>query len=513
LQFSAGLNIVDASPATGGAVLSSNILIIDEGTTSTRAVVFDRDFRQLALAQEELALSFPADGHVEQDGEAIWTATLEACRKAVDAAGGVGALAGVAITNQRETTLVWERGTGKPVAPAIVWQDRRTAQSCAALKAKGHEKKVAAATGLLLDPYFSATKIAWILDSRPELRKRAARGELAFGTIDTWLIWKLTGGKSHVTDVTNASRTLLMDLKAGAWSKPMLRLFDIPGALLPEIRPSVGELGATDPALLGASLPILAAAGDQQAALMGQGCLDPGMAKITLGTGAFLVANTGARLPASRHRLLATKAYDISGGESAYALEGSIFNAGTVVKWLRDELALVSQASDTEAMAAELPDNGGVYFVPAFTGLGAPHWLADARGQITGLGRGTRAAHIVRAGLEACAYQTRDLLDAFRADGAAVETLRVDGGMAANDWLMQFMADICAIPVERPDYTEMTALGAAALAAMQLGWITPRGWAESNTPRRRFEPSMEAREREALLKGWKRAITALTAHD
>ncbi len=486
------------------------ILVIDEGTTSTRAMLFDQELRNVALAREEVPLAFPRAGWVEQDAEQLWQATRRVCEKAIAEAGGVGAIAAIGIANQRETTVLWDRGTSVPVAPAIVWQDRRTAALCERLRGEGHEALVRDLTGLLLDPYFSATKLVWMLDHDASLRARAARGELAFGTVDSWLVWRLSAGAAHVTDVTNASRTLLMELATGAWSDELLGRFALPAALLPTIRPSGGLLAHTDAALFGAALPILSAVGDQQAALVGQGCLGPGAAKITLGTGAFLVANTGGQRPRSEHRLLATMGYDTGLGERAFALEGSIFNAGTVVKWLRDELGLIAQASDTAAMAAALDDNGGVYFVPAFTGLGAPHWLADARGQITGLSRGTRAAHIVRAGLESCAYQTRDLLDAFAADGVRVERLRVDGGMAANDWLMQFFADVCEVPVERPDDPEMTALGAAVLAAMHLGWTDARRWALKATPDTRFLPQMAAGRRAELLAGWRAAIDSLT---
>lgn len=490
--------------------MSKYILVIDEGTTSTRAIAFDQSFRQVAVEQEEVSLSYPADGWVEQDGEALWSKTLAVCRRVIDQVGGSVAIAGIGITNQRETTLIWQRSTLRPVAPAIVWQDRRTSPVCDALKAAGHESQVNSVTGLLLDPYFSATKIAWLLEHIDGAADLASSGAAAFGTVDSFLIAKLTGGRVHATDATNASRTLLARLglgDAGGWSREMCDLFKVPGALLPEIRPSRHAFGETDQDLFGRPIPILSAIGDQQAALVGQGCLRPGEAKITYGTGAFLVANTGAETPVSKNRLLGTIAVDM-GGAGAFALEGSIFNAGTVVKWLRDELTLVEQAADTEAMAQSLTSTGGVYFVPAFTGLGAPHWVADARGMLTGLSRGTRAAHIVRAGLEAAAYQTRDLLQAFSADGAAVSTLRVDGGMAANDWLMQFIADVCDLTVERPAYQEMTALGAAALAGMELGWTSPKDWTERDRDVRRFTPSMSTDVRERLLSGWARAVRA-----
>lgn len=480
--------------------MGEHILVIDEGTTSTRAMAFDRDFEEVASTQAEIALSFPQAGWVEQDGKAIWRDTLAVCQDVIDMIGGATSVAAIAIANQRETTLLWERVSGEPIAPAIVWQDRRTAATCDHLRAGGHEPAVTSTTGLLLDPYFSATKLAARLPRAPDPTK------FAFGTIDTWLIWNLTGGARHVTDVTNASRTLLMELEAGAWSAKMCALFGVPEAVLPQILPSAAAFGETDPTLFGRPIPILAAIGDQQAALVGQGCLRPGRAKITLGTGAFLVANTGETRPQSTNRLLATKGYAFSGGAEAFALEGSIFNAGTVVKWLRDELGLIAAAADTEAMAASLESNGGVYFVPAFTGLGAPHWNAEATGLITGLTRGITAAHIVRAGLEAVAYQTHDLLGAFAADGAPVDLLRVDGGMAANDWLMQFMADICACPVERPAYPEMTALGAAACAGFQLGWTDPERWAARRGAYDRFEPRATAGTRARCLAGWRAAI-------
>ncbi|MEM7767156.1 MAG: glycerol kinase GlpK [Pseudomonadota bacterium] len=485
------------------------LLVIDEGTTSTRAIVFDQDFKPLAQAQEEIDLTFPADGWVEQDGEAVWTRTLAVCRDAMAKAGGADRIAAIGITNQRETTLVWNRQTGVPIAPAIVWQDRRTAPACHAMAAEGLEPAVQAETGLLLDPYFSGTKIGWLLDHVPGARQQAEAGELAFGTIDTFLIWKLTGGAVHATDITNASRTLLypLDLEPGAgWSPAMLDRLNLPASLLPAVKPSSARFGDTDPAVFGRPIPILSAIGDQQAALVGQGCLTPGTAKITYGTGAFLVANTGPRPPRSEHKLLGTLGYAIEGGPAAYALEGAIFNAGTVVKWLRDSLGLITGAAESEAMAASLDGNAGVYLVPAFTGLGAPHWDANARGTITGLTGGAQAGHIVRAGLEAAAYQTHDLLTAFEADGAPVSRLKVDGGMAANDWLMQFIADICDRPVERPDFSEMTAMGAAALAGMQLGWTDAQAWAAREADGRTFSPTMAPSKREALLAGWLAAL-------
>lgn len=482
------------------------ILVLDEGTTSTRAIVFDKGFGPVAMAQRPIALGFPENGWVEQDGETIWTESLAVAREAIALAGGVDRIAALAITNQRETTLVWDRQTSRPCAPAIVWQDRRTASLCESVRQAGHSARVQEVTGLLIDPYFSATKLAWLMQNGKVDRAQAASGTLAFGTVETWLIWNLTGGASHVTDVTNASRTLLMDLASSARSAEMCALYGVPDALLPEIRPSAGLLGMTSPELFGKALPILSAIGDQQAALVGQGCLLPGLAKITLGTGAFLVANTGDAPVRSKNRLLATSAYGLEGQPAVFALEGAIFNAGTVIQWLRDELGLIAQSADSETLAREAGGTNGVYFVPAFTGLGAPHWASEARGEITGITRATRAGHIVRAGLEAAAYQIRDLVEAFRADGAEIVTLRVDGGMGQNDWLMQFMADICDTPIERPDYPEMTALGAAALASIQLGWQTPASWQTRKAQGKRFEPAMTAHERDGLVQGWHTAV-------
>lgn len=484
------------------------ILVIDEGTTSTRAIAYDRQFQEVAMAQEEVCLDYPSDGWVEQDGEEIWRRTLSVCRQVVQAAGGSDCLAAVGITNQRETSLIWDRADGAMLGPAIVWQDRRSAPVCEALKQAGNEPFVSEETGLLLDPYFSATKIGWMLDNVPGARARAEAGELAFGTVDTFLLWRLTRGRVHATDVTNASRTMLYRLGIsgeGGWSEGMKGLTRVPGSLLADVRPSSGDFGISDEAIFGRSVPVAAILGDQQAALVGQGCLAVGQAKITYGTGAFLVANTGALRPNSRTRLLGTVAYELPGA-SAMALEGSIFNAGTVIKWLRDDLRLIHQADESEAAAASLTDNGGVYMVPAFTGLGAPHWDSGARGLISGLTRSTKAAHLVRAGLEAVAYQTHDLLSAFENDGVRIDELRVDGGMVSNDWLMQFIADICGIPVFRPDYREMTALGAAAAAGMQIGWTSPSQWAAREVCGRKFLPGMPAGSRVGLLAGWNAAL-------
>lgn len=488
---------------------SGIILTIDEGTTSTRVIAFDADFQPVAQSQSPLTLAYPQDGWVEQSASEIWDHTLKAMQSVITEVGGIDRITAIALSNQRETTVVWDRKSGEPIAPAIVWQDRRTHDHCEALIAAGHELKIEAITGLRLDPYFSGTKLAWILDNVDGARVRAEAGELAAGTIDSFLIWKLTGGQVHATDVTNASRTLLYGLdrtEDSGWDAWIADLLDIPLAMMPEVRASNAGFGETDASLFGQSVPIAAAIGDQQAALVGQGCFSSGDAKITFGTGAFLVANTGSSRPHSKNRLLATIGYQTDDGTSAYALEGSIFNSGTVVGWLKNDLGLIESAADTSAMAQSVPDNGGVYMVPAFTGLGAPHWDADARGVICGITRATQAAHIVRAGLEATAYQTRDLLKAFGADGVKVTCLRVDGGMAANDWLMQFLADICDCKVERPAYGEMTALGATVMAATALKWITLDEWRDREVELARFSPSISTQDRDHLCKGWDQAV-------
>ena len=487
--------------------MNTHILAIDSGTTSTRAIAFDLEFRPRASAQLEFTQYFPRPGWVEHDPEEIWTKTLEVCRAAVDKVGGAANIAAIGITNQRETTLVWDRKTGAPVHRAIVWQDRRTSDACAALRDAGHEQRVQAITGLLLDPYFSASKIAWILDSAPELRQRAEAGELAFGTMDCFLAWRLSGGRAHVTDITNAARTLLFDLSTRDWSDEMCALFQVPRALLPEVRACDAAFGETEPALFGRAIPITGMAGDQQAALVGHGCLKPGMAKATFGTGCFLVMNMGQSPPRSANRLLATIGYQTK-TELAYALEGSIFSAGATMQWLRDGLKLIETAGESEALAAGLADNGGVYLVPAFAGLGAPQWNADARGTIIGLTRDSSAAHIVRAGLEAAAYQTRDLLDALKADGAPVKALLVDGGMTANAWVMQFLADICAVEVACPAFQEVTALGAAKLAARGAGLMATLADAPAPAMKGRWSPRMDASERDRLRGDWRAAIAS-----
>jgi len=488
------------------------ILALDQGTTSTRAVVFDPDgWRPVATAQIALTQHFPNPGWVEHDADEIWRAAVQVCREAVDQAGGSDRIATVGLTNQRETTVLWDRASGRPLHRAIVWQDRRTAAVTEALTRAGHEAAVQSATGLVLDPYFSASKIAWLLDQVPEARARAEAGELCAGTIDAWLMFRLTGGERHVTDVTNASRTSLFDLATLDWREDLLALFAVPRAVLPQTLPSAGRFGVTTPDLFGRAIPITGCAGDQQAALVGHGALRPGATKITYGTGAFLVAHTGDQPVASTHRLLSTVGYQ-AGKETAYALEGSIFSAGATVQWLRDIMGAVTDSRDSEAVAQALPDNGGVYLVPGFTGLGAPFWEAEARGAVFGLTRDAGPAHIVRAGLEAMAYQTRDLLEALKADGAPPpRRLRVDGGVTANGWVMQFLADITGCEVERPAYQEMTALGAARLAALGAGVIDILDQAASGTPSI-WTPTMTEDHRARLLAGWDAAIAGCLAN-
>lgn len=499
----------------------SLILAIDQGTTSTRAIAFEvapqaarsavgeeeGDLRPVAVSQIELAQHFPKSGWVEHDAAEIWTATLQTCREVVRKAGGVARFNAIGITNQRETAVIWDAATGEPLHRAIVWQDRRTADVTARLTAQGHEPRVQTATGLILDPYFSATKFAWLLDAVPGSRERAKKGEVKLGTIDAWLIWKLTGGRVHATDATNASRTSLMDLRTVEWRDDLCALFDIPREALPDIVPCAGVIGESDPALFGQPLPIAGSAGDQQAALVGHGALKAGDAKITYGTGAFLVANVGAEPVASTRRLLGTLGYQAN-GQSAYALEGSIFSAGSAIQWLRDGVGLISESRQSEAMAQTLRDNGGVYIVPGFTGLGAPWWEPEARGTIVGLTRDSGPAHFVRAALEALAYQTRDLLDALAADGAPpLKTLKVDGSVTANSFAMQFVADICEVEVERPAFQEMTALGAARLAALGVGLLPDLEARPAEAPAC-WKPRMKADERERLLSGWRRAVKA-----
>lgn len=485
------------------------IVAIDQGTTSTRAIVFDADGRRLGAHQIELPQSFPRPGWVEHDATLIREHSIACVRGALAAAGlEAGQVAALGITNQRETTVVWDRASGEPIHPAIVWQDRRTAPWC-----REHADRadwLAERTGLVLDPYFSATKLAWILDHVDGARARAERGVLAFGTIDCWLLWCLTGGRLHATDATNASRTLLFNLKSESWDPELLALFDVPDSLLPEVRDSAGMLGTTDPALFGAPIPITGMAGDQQAATVGQACFSPGMIKSTYGTGCFAVLNTGQTIVRSRNRLLSTTGWRIA-GQPCFALEGSIFVAGAAVQWLRDALHVIGSAADTEALARSLPDNGGVYLVPAFTGLGAPWWDPDARGAVFGLTRDAGVAHLARAALESVAYQTRDLLEAMAADAPAPRELRVDGGMVANDWVCQFLADVLQIPVLRPKVIETTALGAAFLAGLGAGLYASLDdiagrWALD----RCFEPRISGDQADALYAGWTDAVRRMT---
>jgi len=484
---------------------SAAILAIDQGTTSSRAMVFGADGAIRALAQREFPQHFPAPGWVEHDPEAIWDTTLAVSREALAAGGPV---AGIGITNQRETTLVWDRDTGVPIHRAIVWQDRRTAEHCERLKARGLEALFTARTGLVLDPYFSGTKIAWMLDNVPGARERAVAGRLAFGTVDSFLIWRLTGGAVHATDATNASRTLLFDIHAQCWDEELLAHLDVPSSLLPEVRDSAADFGVTRDDLLGVSLPIAAVAGDQQAATVGQACFHPGMVKSTYGTGCFAVMNTGSTAVASRNGLLTTVAYRLD-GVPTYALEGSIFVAGAAVQWLRDALQLIEHARQSEGLARELDGNDGVYLVPAFVGLGAPHWDPDARGAIVGLTRDSGIAHFARAALESVCYQTRDLVTAMAADaGGGLGALRVDGGMVSNDWMLQFLADVLDLEVARPAVSETTALGAAYLAGLRLGVFPCVGDLEARWHcDRRFVPVMEQAHREELVAGWERALS------
>jgi len=486
----------------------AHVLAIDQGTTSTRAIVFDAQGQPVGVARREFAQHYPADGWVEHDPEDIWRDTVTVLREAVAAANlTVSDIAAIGITNQRETTVVWDRATGAPIHKAIVWQDRRTAGTCRTLVEEGFLPLVQARTGLLIDAYFSATKIAWILDNVPGARARAERGELCFGTIDSFLLHRLTGGAVHATDATNASRTLLFDIHRQDWDDELLALFRVPRAMMPDVLDSSAEFGATTPDLLGRPVPITGIAGDQQAATFGQACFEPGMVKSTYGTGCFALLNTGAEPVRSGNNLLTTVAYRLD-GKPTYALEGSIFVAGAAVKWLRDGLGIITHASQTDDLATRVPDSHGVYLVPAFVGLGAPHWDPHARAAISGLTLDAGPAHIARAALEAVAYQTRDLRDAMRADWPApAGALRVDGGMAANDWLCQFLADMLEVPVERPAVIETTALGAACLAGLKVG-LYPDQAAVAGAWRceRRFEPRMEAAKRDRLYGGWLDAV-------
>jgi len=485
-----------------------SVLAIDQGTTGSTCLVVGMDGRVLGHAYSEFTQYYPEPGWVEHDADEIWEVTCRVAREALDEASEADVQT-IGITNQRETVLLWDRETLEPVYRAIVWQDRRTAPLCRSLKEQGHEDQVRERTGLVLDPYFSGTKVTWLLEERPDLRSRAEAGELAMGTIDSWLIARLTNGASHVTDPTNASRTLLFDLKRAEWDPWALDLLGVPEAVLPSVVPSAGDFGMSLGAHLGLEVPISGVAGDQQAALFGQGCWSAGLAKNTYGTGAFLLLNTGSEAVPSRHGLLTTAACDEKGG-LAYALEGSVFIAGAAIQWLRDGLGLLESAGDSERMARSLDDNGGVYFVPAFVGLGAPHWEPEARGTIVGLTRGTGREHLVRAALESMAFGTADVLTAMEADsGVRTTELRVDGGAALNDWLMGFQADLIDTPVRRPAVVETTALGAAGLAGIQTGiWPSASDFLGSQGESIRFEPSASPDERKRLAGAWERAVRA-----
>jgi glycerol kinase len=488
------------------------VLALDQGTTSSRAIAFARDGRPVAVAQQPFEQRFPSPGHVTHDPEAIWSSQLEVAQRVVRDVGGADRIAAIGITNQRETTIVWDRATGEPIADAIVWQSRITAPACVALREAGHEPLFRERTGLPLDAYFSGPKIAHILDAVPGARARAERGELAFGTVDAFLLWRLTGGPRggvHATDVSNASRTLLFDIHRLRWDEELLGLVGVPAAMLPDVRPTSGAFGETATELFGRPIPITAMAGDQQAATFGQACFEAGDAKNTYGTGAFLLLNTGASSRASQHGLLSTIGWQLAPGAGpTYALEGSVFSAGSAVQWLRDGLEAIAAAPDVERLAASVDDTGGVYLVPAFNGLGAPYWDPDARATIVGITRGTGLAQLARATLEAIAFQVADVLDAMAADaGSGLRALRVDGGAAANDLLLQLQADLLGVPVERPVVAETTALGAAYLAGLAVGhWSGLDDVAANWVLDRRFESSMSEDRRAALLHGWHRAV-------
>ena len=486
------------------------ILALDQGTTSSRALVFDRQGHIVATAQQEFRQIFPQPGWVEHDPAEIWSTQLQCSRSALRHAGASARdVAAIGVTNQRETTVIWDRSTGIPIANAIVWQDRRTAERCQTLRKQGVEASVTDKSGLLLDPYFSATKIEWMLDHVPGARARAGRGELAFGTIDTWLIWNLTRGAQHVTDVSNASRTLLLDLRSLAWSEELLHLFNVPRAVLPRVAASSEVVGTTAPEFFDEPIAIAGIAGDQQAATFGQACFSEGMAKNTIGTGAFMLMNVGAQPRASNNRLLATAGWKLARPEStSYMLEGSVFVAGAVVQWLRDGLGLFARSDDVEALARQVEDHGDVFLVPGFVGLGAPYWDPDARGVIVGLTRGTSKAHIARAALQSIAFQSADVLTAMQRDAHRPLTeVRVDGGAAKNDLLLQFQADITGVPVVRPEVTETTALGAAYLAGLAVGfWSSLDEIAHLWRAERRFEPAMQAARREELTSNWHKAV-------
>ena len=486
--------------------IGDQIMVLDAGTTSTRAMLFGPDGELRSMAQQELTQHYPRAGWVEHDAGEIWDKTLACARQVVTEAGGADRIAAIGITNQRETVVAWDKSTGKPLHRALVWQDRRTAEACESLRAAGQEPVVQAATGLLLDPYFSATKMRWLIDQSPAVKAAAETGRLALGTVESWLVTKLTGG-ALLTDASNASRTSLLPLAKSSWDEGLCDLFGVPRGALPEVVDNAGNFGKTLPELLGGAIPITGLAGDQQSATIGQGCLSPGQTKATYGTGAFVLANMGGEVPRSGHRLLGTVLYQL-GGTRSYALEGSVFVAGSLIKWLRDSLGIIAEASETAALAASVPDSGGVVVVPALSGLGAPHWRPDARASISGMSFATTRAHVARAALEAMAQQTYDLAEAFAADGAGWKTLRIDGGMSANDWMAQDLADMLDIPVERPDFVETTALGAAMLAGVGAGFYrslenaaqTMRGTLQCFTPR--LDPDL----RQVRLAAWRKAL-------
>ena len=485
---------------------AKQILVIDEGTTSTRAMLFGSDGKLHGSQQEDLQQYYPSPGLVEHDAVEIWEKTLRCCKKMVELAGGADKITAIGITNQRETVVAWDKCSGEPLCNAIVWQDRRTAGRCDDLKAQGYEPQVQGKTGLLLDPYFSGSKMEWMLENWPELK--AAGDNLAFGTIESYVIFRLTGGL-HITDASNASRTMLMALDGNDWDDQLLGLFNIPKKALPKIVDCAGDLGATDAKLFGASIPICGSAGDQQAATIGQACLEVGQTKATFGTGAFILTNSGTTAPISKNRLLSTILFQLE-GQRTFALEGSVFVAGSLIQWLRDEIGLIEHAGDSENLARSVDDNGGVYLVPALSGLGAPHWRADATAAISGLSFSATKAHIVRAALEAMAYQCHDLKSAFSADGVDWESLRIDGGMVSNDWMVQDLADILNISVKRPEFFETTALGAAMLAAVGCGIygsleeasVMISGFTE-------YQPVLEQKQREVRLAGWQKAVDSV----
>ena len=489
------------------------VLSIDQGTTSSRALAFERSGKMLCVAQQEFRQIFPADGWVEHDADEIWQTTLEVCRAVMDEAGPEN-FRGIGITNQRETVVIWDRNTGKPIANAIVWQDRRTADLCAKIAAAGHEDMVREKTGLLLDPYFSASKIAWLLDNETDARARAEAGDLAFGTVDSWLLWQLTDGQVHATDATNAARTSIFNIHTHDWDDELLSLFNVPRNILPKVHDNVSDFGVSADGVLAANLPICGVAGDQQAAMLGQACFKPGMIKSTYGTGCFVLANTGAQAVASQNRLLTTIAYRLD-GQTVYGLEGSIFMAGAIVQWMRDALCLIEKASDTAALAEAADPTSNIVLVPAFTGLGAPHWKPEARAALFNLTRDSGKAEIVRAALEAVSLQTDDLLRAINDDMAHAgllvpPRLRVDGGMVANDWFVQNLADLCACPIDRPEVIETTAAGAAMLAMVKLGWYdSAADFAEGWHLDAAFEPSMPEDRRVQKQSAWRAALEPL----